>query len=81
MTPLIGSGNSVGSLIANGLKWIQCLKRFQRKGETDLKNNREDPAETERLGIIPLSVLKKGSGELEAAQERPILSIGMEGSM
>lgn len=74
------AGRRVGSLVASGLKGSQCLKRFPRKCKTDLKNNGENPAETEVRDNCSVTAQERKLGR-RAGDERPILSIGLEGSV
>lgn len=68
------AGRRVGSLVASGLKGIQCLKRFQRKCKTDLQNNGEDPAETDVRDNWSVSAQERKLGRM-AEDERPVFSI------
>lgn len=74
------AGRRVGSLVASVLKGIQYLKRFQRKCKTDLKNNGENPAETEVRDNCSVSAQERKLGR-RTGDKRPVLSIGMEGSV
>lgn len=63
----------MGSLAARSLDKIQCLKRLQRKGKTDVEMGRAQ--RRQRSGIM-LCWSSKGRGVRRVWVERPILSAG-----
>lgn len=60
-------------LAASGLKRISGSRSQQRKDEDYLENNEEDPVETEWS--------REGSREGASGEERPVLSVGVEGQV